>query len=271
MKTIPLTQGALAKVDDDDYEWLKRFRWHLVRRNKRTCYARRSSHGRKIMMQNEILAPLPGFVVDHINHNGLDNRRANLRVCMPADNSLNSRPRKNTSSKYKGVSWHKRDKKWQAYIQYRGTRYSLGYFNNQLDAAFAYDDKARELFRSFVCLNFPRLICRNEIRSRLARTKGKTFGIQFLKRGNGQLRAMKARIDSPGGSHKRSLGTAKSQKQCKPSPNPSDLRLPHAGLPYKPKKHRLLLVYDLDAEGYRAVPLDGILALKINGANYRVI
>jgi hypothetical protein len=130
MKKIPLTQNAVAKVDDEDYDWLKRFRWRVNRSNKRTSYAVRRSNGKTIAMQNELLAPLPGFVVDHINHNGLDNRRANLRVCMPADNALNSRPRKNTSSKYKGVSWHKRYKKWQACIQYRGVRYSLGYFHN---------------------------------------------------------------------------------------------------------------------------------------------
>jgi hypothetical protein len=271
MKRIKLTQGAVAKVDDEDYEWLKRFRWHLHRSGKRTWYARRFSGDRGIMMHNEILSPLPGVVVDHINHNGLDNRRANLRLCMPADNVRNSRPRKNSSSKYKGVSWDRNSKKWRARISRAGVEYYLGCFTNQIEAAFAYDDRAREFRDAFLYLNFPMLLERDAVRDRLMRTKGKVFSMQFIKRGNGELRAMKARIDSVGGSLKRSLGMARLQKKCKPSPNPSDLRLPHVGLPYEPEQRRLIVVYDVGAGGHRAVPVEGILTLKINGRNYRVI
>jgi hypothetical protein len=246
MKKIPLTHGAFAKVDDEDYEWLKRFRWRLNRPNKRTSYAVRYSNGKTIAMQNELLSPLPGIVVDHINHNGLDNQRANLRLCMQADNARNSRPRKNSTSKYKGVSWHKRDKMWVARITRRGVKYFLGYFHNQLEAAFAYDDKAREFNDAFLYLNFPRLICKEAVRDRLARTKGKIFAIQFIKRSNGKLRTMQAR-----------MGVAKDVQ--------------NVGLPYNPQKQRLFVVYDVSEEGYRTVPLDGILTLKISGKIYRVI
>ncbi len=246
MKKIPLTQGAVTKVDDDDYEWLKRFRWRVHRSNKRTSYAVRYINGKTIAMQNELLSPLPGIVVDHINHNGLDNRRANLRLCMQADNVLNSRPRRNSSSKYKGVSWHKGARKWQARIARRGVRYFLGYFHNQLEAAFAYDDKAREFNDAFLYLNFPRLIAREAIRDRLARTKGKIFAIRFLKRSNSELRTMRARVGVKKG-------------------------IQNVGLPFNPEQHRLLVVYDVGAEGYRTVPVDGILTMKISVKNYRVV
>ena len=246
MKKIPLTQGAVAKVDDEDYEWLKRFRWHVHRSGRRTWYARRFSGDRSIMMHNELLSPLPGVVVDHINHNGLDNRRANLRLCMPVDNNRNSRSRLNSTSKYKGVSLDKRRGKWRARIHRAGVEYYLGCFTNQLEAAFAYDDRARGFRDAFLYLNFPRLLARDAVRERLARTKGKIFSMQFIKRGNGELRTMKARI-----------GEGRDMRKN--------------AMPYEPGQRRLIVVYDVGAEGYRAVPLDGILTLNINGRNYRVI
>jgi hypothetical protein len=246
MKEIPLTQGAVAKVDDYDYEWLRRFRWHLQRSNKRISYARRYSNGKRIAMQNELLSPLPGFVVDHINHNGLDNRRANLRLCMQADNTRNSRPRRNSSSKYKGVSFDKKRKKWRARIVRRGVKYFLGYFHNQIEAAFAYDDKARGFNDAFMYLNFPKQIVRDAVRERLARMPGRVFSIQFLKRSNGELRTMKAIFVEGKG-------------------------IKDVGMPYEPNQRRLIVVYDVGKEGYRAVPIDGILTLKIYGENYRVI
>ena len=95
-----------------------------------------------------------GLVVDHIDGNGLNNRKSNLRVCTQAQNSLNSRPRRNSSSRYKGVSFYKRDKIWQAQIFYNFRTINIGRFDDEIEAALAYDRKAAELFGEFAYLNF---------------------------------------------------------------------------------------------------------------------
>lgn len=105
-------------------------------------------------MHREIMDVPKHLVCDHINHNGLDNRKNNLRTCTRQQNTHNQKPRKKGTSKYKGVDWNKRQKKWRARIYYRGKCHYLGYFNNEIDAALTYDKKAKELFGEFACLNF---------------------------------------------------------------------------------------------------------------------
>lgn len=95
-----------------------------------------------------------GMVVDHINHNGLDNRKANLRIATFSENRRNSRKAKDTSSKYKGVSWHKNNKKWHAGININGRRKHLGSFDDEIQAAKAYDEVARKYHGEFSSLNF---------------------------------------------------------------------------------------------------------------------
>jgi len=95
---------------------------------------------------------LPEFI-DHINQNKIDNRIINLRSCTKQENSMNRRSNKNTSSKYKGVSWHKNAKKWMAKIKIDSKAKHLGYFQTESDAAKAYDKAALEHFGEFACLN----------------------------------------------------------------------------------------------------------------------
>jgi hypothetical protein len=93
--------------------------------------------------------------VDHVNGNGLDNQRSNIRLATPGENQHNGRLRKNNSSGFKGVSWVTRDKRWQVSIWLGGKQRALGRFQNLEDAARAYDNAARELFGEFARLNFP--------------------------------------------------------------------------------------------------------------------
>lgn len=97
----------------------------------------------------------PNELVDHKNHNTLDNRRTNLRVCTKADNVHNQRSQQGCSSKYKGVYWHKGNSLWMAYIHKGKTNIPLGYFGDEVEAARSYDVAAREYFGEFACLNFP--------------------------------------------------------------------------------------------------------------------
>jgi len=106
-----------------------------------------------IRMHRLILKAQKGQQVDHINGNGLDNRKDNLRFCTSSQNYQNSRKRKNCSSKYKGVWWHKQSKKWQTGIVLNYKNYHLGYFTNEIEAAKAYDLTAAEFFGEFARLN----------------------------------------------------------------------------------------------------------------------
>ncbi len=155
MKKIPLTQGKFAIVDDEDYDWLMQWKW-CAQKAGRTFYAVRSFRvaGKKIKVQmhRSILNVRKGLETDHINHNGLDNRKQNLRTCTRSQNGCNLSPRKGYTSRYKGVSWNKG--RWQASIKYKGKTINFSRHDSEIDAAKAYDVKAKEIQREFACLNF---------------------------------------------------------------------------------------------------------------------
>lgn len=158
-KKIPLTQGKFAIVDDEDYERLSVHKWHLQKCG-RTYYAMRRVRvpGKKspiaICMHREILGVLPGLFVDHIDGDGLNNQKSNLRICTHRCNTANQRKSKNKSSIFKGVTWHKATKKWASQIKKDYHLFHLGLFNNEVEAAKAYDEKAKELFGDFAKTNF---------------------------------------------------------------------------------------------------------------------
>ena len=165
-RALPLTQGRFAIVDAEDYDRLARHKWCSANNNGR-FYAQRRQDGRTIKMHREILNIPSGLFCDHINHDTLDNRKSNLRICTAAQNAYNRRPGTGGSSCYKGVHWHRVHRKWEAQITYRGWLIHIGYYDYEPDAAIAYDDMAVELFGEFACLN-----CnyRPEIRQWLGRT-----------------------------------------------------------------------------------------------------
>ena len=158
MKEIRLTQGKVALVDDCDYEYLSQFRWHAAK-NCRVFYAARGTFrggkGKSMLMHRVILAAQKGEQVDHIDHDGLNNRRDNLRICTTAQNAANKRKDTGTISLYKGVDWHKGNKAWRARVSLKGKRIEIGHFHREEDAARTYDAKAKELFGQFASLNFP--------------------------------------------------------------------------------------------------------------------
>jgi hypothetical protein len=149
MKTIPLTRGLFAKVDDADFDWLSKAKWYAQRTAPGVFYAARG-HG--ILMHREIL---PGAVeVDHVNQDKLDNRRENLRTADSHRNKANIRRRKDSVSGFKGVSWDPNLKAWRADITSFGRHRYLGKFKVALDAAVVYDEAARKEFGEFACVNF---------------------------------------------------------------------------------------------------------------------
>lgn len=158
-KTIPLTQGFVALVDVEDYEWLVALGgWCVDRNKKHLTYALRWLNGSTVRMHRLILDAPKGVFVDHINGDGLDNRRRNLRLCNYAENGWNVNRSVRGVSRYRGVSWSKVAKKWKAEIMIEGRRVYLGYFECEADAAVAYDEVALCYRGEFARLNFPELL-----------------------------------------------------------------------------------------------------------------
>lgn len=149
-KEIVLSNGTVALVDDADYAELSAYRWHQDGNRA----SRSNGKNRTLKMHRQIMGEqADGREVDHINGNGLDNRRCNLRLCTHAENTRNgSKHRDGLSSTYKGVT--NRYGKWQAMIRTNNKGQYLGMFTSPEDAARAYDAKARELFGEFARLNF---------------------------------------------------------------------------------------------------------------------
>ena len=142
MKEIILTQGMVALVDNTDYKWLTKWKWYAWKHGN-MWYAKRNIQTPEkwvsIMMHREILGLKlgDGLIVDHTNRNGLDNRQENLRIVSVADNQHNHGGHKHNTSGYNGVSWHKRDRKFAAYIGVDGVQMRLGYYLNIEDAVKA--------------------------------------------------------------------------------------------------------------------------------------
>ena len=154
MKLIPLTQGKFAIVDDEDFEWLNQYKW-CAHWDKYNWYAQRRKGRKIVLMHKEILNVPEGFEPDHINRNGLDNQRHNLRICTHAENCRNRKLNHNNKSGFRGVCWDRKSKKWRASIKYCFKTFCLGFFNSEIEAARAYDCKAKELFGEFAYLKFP--------------------------------------------------------------------------------------------------------------------
>lgn len=156
IRYIPLTQGKYAIVDAEDYEWLSQYKWHAIRDDGTgTYYARRTENGRHIAMHREIMQPPEGKVTDHMNGNGLDNRRANMRNCSRGENSQNRRKNSHTLSGYKGVWQDKKTGKYWASIHQKRQGFYDGPFDTAIEAARAYDRLALALFGPFARINFP--------------------------------------------------------------------------------------------------------------------
>lgn len=156
MRKMKLTQNKYALVDDEDYELVSRWKWHAAKVSCRsnTLYAVTRIAGKTMYMHRLILNVPKGKVTDHINGDGLDNRRSNIRICSQKQNVANSKRARRGRSKYKGVYWHKAAKKWCVQLGRRGeNRKYLGLFEDEQAAALAYNKAAEELYGSYARLN----------------------------------------------------------------------------------------------------------------------
>ena len=158
--SIPLTQGKVALVDEEDVSKITCHKWQAVwDKDAQTFYAKcnmvlASGKRGNMLMHRFILNAQRKQDVDHENHDGLDNRRKNMRLCSRRQNSQNRLKRPGRSSVYKGVTLDKRSGRWQAGINVNGTWKYLGKYIVERDAAVQYDIAAVKYFGIFACTNF---------------------------------------------------------------------------------------------------------------------
>lgn len=154
---IQLSKGMVALVDDEDFEWLNQFKWYAVKGHN-CYYAKRNDYSgdrqTTVKMHRAILGLTdPKVIVDHKDHNGLNNRRNNIRECTRSQNMSNKTSHKNSNSKYLGVSFHKGIQKFTARIQSNKKLINIGVYNTELDAAIAYNQSALKHHGEFANLN----------------------------------------------------------------------------------------------------------------------
>lgn len=157
VKIITTTKGYKIRVDEEDFKIISGYKW-TVAKDKNNLYAVtyffENKKQKSVRMHRLIMGVLDSRnFIDHKDGDGLNNSRSNLRVCDNSQNMANRVSCKNSSSKFKGVSWSKKSRKWQSTIRKNGKLYSLGYFENEIEAALAYNKAAIEKHGEFAKLN----------------------------------------------------------------------------------------------------------------------
>jgi hypothetical protein len=151
MKEIKLTQGQVALVDDEDFDELSRYKWYAIKSvSGNTYYAGKKDIVRKTVLMHHQIQNLT-TMTDHIDGNGCNNQKTNLRQCTCQQNQMNQIIQRRSTSGFKGVS--KNGSSWAAYINYNGSHIYLGSYKLRTNAALAYNQKAAELFGEFARLN----------------------------------------------------------------------------------------------------------------------
>ena len=167
MKSIPLTHGKHALVDDVDYGYVSRYKWrampiprvrmdtvwYAVRTDRNASGDKTTVYMHRVVMQLAEHSSLTGF--DHRDGNGLNNQRDNLRPCNQTQNNANKRKQAGRTSGFKGVSWSAERGNWEAYLRFKGKRVLASRFDSEASAAVAYDVAAQNYFGEFARLNFP--------------------------------------------------------------------------------------------------------------------
>ncbi|KKN71924.1 hypothetical protein LCGC14_0415700 [marine sediment metagenome] len=153
VQQIELSNGMFTTVDAGDFKWLNQWKWSFNKGYVIGGHRPEGKNSSPVLMHRVIMDPPNDKFVDHTNHDTLDNRRCNLRVCTKGQNQFNKLPQGGTS-RFKGVSWNEQTSKYKVQIQFQDKKYYPGYFINEIEAAITYDLWAIKLFGEFAHLNF---------------------------------------------------------------------------------------------------------------------
>jgi hypothetical protein len=155
MKKIKLSQGKYALVDNEDYEKLSKYKWYS-QKNRLTWYTTRwikkDGKWKQIQMHRQIMKTPKGMVTDHIDHNGLNNQKKNLRICTVQQNNCNNLQKAGKSG-VRGVYWYKRYNNWHVQITINGKRTHIGYYDDINEAAKEWNRVAKKYNGEFAILN----------------------------------------------------------------------------------------------------------------------
>ena len=151
MKKIILNNGETTLVDDNDFDYLNKWVWHVNIKGyvERSTWARGKGRTTTIRMQRVIMNPPANLQVDHINGNKLDNRQSNLRLATNSQNQANTNKRRDNTSGYKGITFYPRNNKWGARLQVNGIRKWLGLFDDIQEAKNIYNKAIRQYFGEY--------------------------------------------------------------------------------------------------------------------------
>jgi hypothetical protein len=147
---ITLKRGYNILIDTDDYQKISEHKWNLRTSKDGNIYAKTNINDERVYLHRFIVNAPSDKIVDHINHDTLDNRKANLRICTRQENNFNKLP---YPGKYKGVFYNKKSKKYLAYIGYNNKRRHLGSFEKLEDAISRYNEEALKLFGEYALIN----------------------------------------------------------------------------------------------------------------------
>ena len=151
---VPLSKGKVSLISAADVQVVRKFNWSAQKIGK-YFYACACVNGRNIHMHRFLLNPSKNERVDHRNGDTLNNCRNNLRICTASENSGNMKAHADSSSKYKGVTYNKRQNSWMAQLTVNRKRVHCSYHKDPIDAAEAYDRVALKHFGEFARINFP--------------------------------------------------------------------------------------------------------------------
>lgn len=156
--STPKRPNLFTMVDDEDYDWLNQWKWYPCR-DRDGLYALRSKRDyvakthTQIYLHRVLMKAPPGSLVDHKDGNPLNNQKENLRFCTPLQNSQNCSKRSGTTSRFKGVHFCSRDKRWRASIRANSKKIYIGQYTDEVKAAIAYNDAAVKYYGEFARLN----------------------------------------------------------------------------------------------------------------------
>lgn len=150
---IPLTRGQVALVDAEGYLMVRDQQWRAVWHPRTRSFRAVSGTRPAVLLHRAVTRAAHGVMIDHINHDTLDNRLVNLRTAMPGENQYNQRPQIGKSSRYKGVTWYARTRRWRVQIRIARKYRFLGYYASEEEAAKVYDAAARALHGEFAFTN----------------------------------------------------------------------------------------------------------------------